>query len=162
MGGKNRTCKVCDVFVTSIDKYVRYEGMCGKCYQLSKVPKFLAYNCYICKEKKTMMKMGVFDTLTCDDCCQNFKHYCATDNIHDKCLLTNKCCLCQDKRPLKKEGTYDGYIDGIGHVTMKNRWDFYCDTCCHTYMSRPFNSQLCIIIYYNLIFIEERLIRKNN
>jgi len=128
--GKDRTCKVCAVYVPSVDKYMKYQGMCGKCWNLSRLPTFLAYKCYVCKINKTNMKLGLFNTIVCTDCQYNYSFYCQDQNRHNNCLLTSKCCLCRDKRTIKKEGTYDGYIDGIGHVTMKNRWDFYCANCC--------------------------------
>jgi hypothetical protein len=135
--GKDRNCKVCAVYVTSVDKYVKYEGMCGKCWNLSRIPKFVSYECYVCKNKKTGIKLGLYNTMVCDECYDNHSYFCGkhgngNDTHHDKCLLTGKCCLCRDKRKIKKEGTYDGYIDGVGHVTMKNRWDFYCDSCCRS------------------------------
>lgn len=49
---------------------------------------------------------------------------------HTKCSNNKyKCCFCQDKRSYLPEGMYSGYLDGIGLVMNKNRWDFYCPSC---------------------------------
>jgi hypothetical protein len=42
--------------------------------------------------------------------------------------VTMKCCACEDKRSLNSK--YESYVDGIGFVANKRRWDDYCP-CCH-------------------------------
>lgn len=130
---KDRHCKNCRVYIESVAKYVKYQGLCGKCFQISRLPA-ISDHCHVCNLHKGGQILGLFGTAVCGEKCQSATdHYCK-DNIHNSCLLTHHCCVCRDSRPIQKEGSYDGYIDGIGHVTMKNRWDFYCDSCrqlCH-------------------------------
>lgn len=50
-------------------------------------------------------------------------------NCGHKCLLhtTDSCCACMDLRPVKQ--FYERYVDGIGIVADRNRWDDYCPHC---------------------------------
>lgn len=122
---------MCGTLIHSNAKFLKYNGMCGKCHQLSLMADVNADpKCFICDKKDTSMRMciGFARKKICDDCKENMVVFCK--DSHSKCMLDHKCCFCGDKREYKKEGTYNGYIDGIGDVSMKNRWDFYCSACC--------------------------------
>jgi hypothetical protein len=50
------------------------------------------------------------------------------NGIHDLCMNSKyKCCICMDKRIF--EELYDGYVDGVGYVKNKTRFEHYCSSC---------------------------------
>ena len=51
------------------------------------------------------------------------------EETHSKCSLTITCCSWRDTRPIQVEGTYKGYVDGIGNCNTLDRWSNYCLSC---------------------------------
>ncbi|AYV75301.1 MAG: hypothetical protein Terrestrivirus1_175 [Terrestrivirus sp.] len=125
--GKTRVCKVCSVLVTSPDKYKKYNGYCHACFQKHLGVVHLSFACSRCGTTGGIIRAGFMNKLFCTDCMNDKGHICV--NIHSACLLDHKCCFCSDKRAFQKEGTYDGYIDGVGDVATLNRWSLYCSAC---------------------------------
>lgn len=113
--GKYTCCQVCG----ATDNYGKYK--CNGCRTVI---------CDICHEVTTIrdgdMIMGVNNDTLCRKCYDK-DPYCK--DVHETCLLKNKCCCCTDKRSHSRTGLYSGYIDGVGFVDNKKRQDFYCSAC---------------------------------
>ena len=54
---------------------------------------------------------------------KNCGHICTASNHKDG------CCYCMDQRPMREEGTYPTYLDGIGYKNVAKRNEFYCHIC---------------------------------
>ncbi|CAK7216487.1 hypothetical protein SBRCBS47491_002845 [Sporothrix bragantina] len=61
------------------------------------------------------------------------------------CSLTSGprlCCMCLDKRPMRADGRYPVYIDGLGgRYGSTSRWAHYCSPCKEAEEARQRNSQ---------------------
>lgn len=99
------------------------DGYCGKCKP---------YKCDTpdCNNYCTIYCVRFAGNVECNTCYDKNTNKVNCTSFHEKCMLDNKCCLCNDKRfcNLNNVG-YDGYIDGIGFVRNKSRSDFYCTSC---------------------------------
>jgi hypothetical protein len=49
-------------------------------------------------------------------------HFCCPSTLQ-------KCCSCEDLRPISDTGGYDSYVDGQGWTTTAARDDGYCPVC---------------------------------
>jgi hypothetical protein len=49
-------------------------------------------------------------------------HRCCTSSLR-------KCCSCMDQRPMRREGTYPSYLDGVGWSHQARRNVGYCPVC---------------------------------
>jgi hypothetical protein len=119
---------------------VQYNESCKGCRKTSLNDGFCAsckpYRCEKCFTYCTIFCVRFAGNIECNECYELNDNKIDCSTLHNKCFLDNKCCLCRDKRicNLKNVG-YDGYIDGIGFVKNKDRWDFYCQTCRSYYES---------------------------
>lgn len=106
---QNEPCKLCN-------KVSLHNGYCGSCKP---------YLCCDCKKMCGISSIRFAGDIKCDEC--HAINGVTCKESHDKCLLDNKCCFCEDKRYYSDY--YDGYIDSVGYVKNKKRWEFYCETC---------------------------------
>jgi hypothetical protein len=110
-------------------------GLCQECVKGSaREKREIICECDGCSTVKNT-HLSMFNLRMCEQCdtITNKKKGVKTKickKSHDKCENScAKCCFCYDTRPYLEEGKYCGYIDGVGYVMNKNRWDFYCRAC---------------------------------
>lgn len=93
-------------------------------------------SCYIQTDTTTIRFFG---DIFCNNCYSNTDKRSDIENklnsIHDNSHIScsnkkYKCCICKDLRDCKIiVNSYDGYLDDVGFVKNKTRWEHYCPEC---------------------------------
>jgi len=97
-------CKTCKEYRNY--SCIPVEGECFKCNMVALVKPFIC------------------DVMLCSEC-----HDRESRRIITNCKLDSKSCLKKDLRIYRREGEYDGYIDGVGFMRKQPRWAWYCPYC---------------------------------
>jgi hypothetical protein len=95
--------------------------------------------CSSCLEITEPTSIRFFGDILCDICYSDNSKKSSLEiemttkheDIHNSCSnQKHKCCLCKDIRCCKiNVNSYDGYIDDVGFVKNKKRWEHYCPEC---------------------------------